>query len=46
MLAKDELTAAIQRCVDIVKPVESKTMKNALIQLEGLLAKIKQLDSK
>lgn len=45
MLAKDELTAAIQRCVDIVKPVESKTMKNALIQLEGLLAKIKQLDS-
>lgn len=46
MLAKDELIALLQRCVEILQPVKSKKMKKALVQLEDLLAKFKQLDSK
>ena len=46
MLAKDELITLLQRCVEILQPVKSKKMKNALVQLEELLARFKQLDSK
>lgn len=44
MLAKDELIALVQRCVEILQPVESKKMNNASVQLKELLAKLKQLD--
>uniref|UniRef100_A0A8C4D9Y2 Origin recognition complex subunit 3 n=1 Tax=Dicentrarchus labrax TaxID=13489 RepID=A0A8C4D9Y2_DICLA len=44
MLAKDELIASLQRCVEILQPVKSKKMKKALVELEELLAKFKQLD--
>ncbi|XP_060918837.1 origin recognition complex subunit 3 isoform X2 [Labrus mixtus] len=44
MLAKDELIALLQRCLEILQPVKSKKMKNARVQLEELLAKLKQLD--
>ncbi|XP_038584931.1 origin recognition complex subunit 3 isoform X2 [Micropterus salmoides] len=44
MLAKDELIALLQRCAEIMRPVKSKKMKNALVQLEDLLAKFEQLD--
>uniref|UniRef100_A0A673CUI3 Origin recognition complex, subunit 3 n=1 Tax=Sphaeramia orbicularis TaxID=375764 RepID=A0A673CUI3_9TELE len=43
MLAK-ELIASIQRCCGTLKPVKSKKMMNALIQMEEILTKIKQLD--
>lgn len=46
MLAKDELIALLQRCVEILQPVKSEKMKNALVQLKDLLTKFKQLDSK
>lgn len=46
MLAKDELVALLQRCVEILQPVKSKKMKNAFLQLTDLLTKFKQLDSK
>uniref|UniRef100_A0A673CUH3 Origin recognition complex subunit 3 n=1 Tax=Sphaeramia orbicularis TaxID=375764 RepID=A0A673CUH3_9TELE len=46
MLAKDELIASIQRCCGTLKPVKSKKMMNALIQMEEILTKIKQLDVK
>ncbi|XP_038584930.1 origin recognition complex subunit 3 isoform X1 [Micropterus salmoides] len=45
MLAKDELIALLQRCAEIMRPVKSKKMKNALVQLEDLLAKFEQLDT-
>ncbi|KAM4543237.1 origin recognition complex subunit 3 [Odontesthes bonariensis] len=45
MLAKDELILLLQRCVDILQPVKSKKIKNALVQLEELLAKFKQLET-
>ncbi|XP_077394747.1 origin recognition complex subunit 3 isoform X2 [Festucalex cinctus] len=44
MLAKDELIAMLQRCVEILQPVKSKKMKSALVQLEDMLSKFKQLD--
>ncbi|XP_070777217.1 origin recognition complex subunit 3 isoform X2 [Enoplosus armatus] len=44
MLAKDELIALLQRCAEILQPVKSKKMKNALVQLQDLLIKFKQLD--
>lgn len=46
MLARGELVALLQRCVEILQPSKSKKMKNALVQLEELLSKFKQLDSK
>lgn len=45
MLAKDELIALLQRCVDILQLAKSKRMKSAHVQLEELLAKFKQLDT-
>ncbi|KAM8737396.1 origin recognition complex subunit 3 isoform 1-T1 [Acanthopagrus schlegelii] len=45
MLAKDELVALLQRCVEILQPVKSKKMKNAFLQLTDLLTKFKQLDT-
>ncbi|XP_047467572.1 origin recognition complex subunit 3 isoform X2 [Mugil cephalus] len=45
MLAKDELIASLQRCLEILQPVKSKKMKKACVQLEELLAKFKQLDT-
>nr|XP_046268274.1 origin recognition complex subunit 3 isoform X2 [Scatophagus argus] len=45
MLAKDELVASLQSCVDILQPVKSKKMKAAHVQLKDLLAKFKQLDT-
>nr|XP_061824289.1 origin recognition complex subunit 3-like isoform X1 [Nerophis lumbriciformis] len=44
MLAKDELIALLQRCAEILQPVKSKKMMSALVQLEDMLAKFKQLD--
>ncbi|XP_054469705.1 origin recognition complex subunit 3 isoform X2 [Anoplopoma fimbria] len=45
MMAKDQLFALLQRCEEILQPVKSKKMKNALVQLEDMLAKFKQLDT-
>uniref|UniRef100_A0A673CWC7 Origin recognition complex, subunit 3 n=1 Tax=Sphaeramia orbicularis TaxID=375764 RepID=A0A673CWC7_9TELE len=44
MLAK-ELIASIQRCCGTLKPVKSKKMMNALIQMEEILTKIKHITS-
>ncbi|KAK7909973.1 hypothetical protein WMY93_014657 [Mugilogobius chulae] len=44
MLSKDELAAGMQRCVDILEPEKSKTMRNVLGQLKELVSKIKGLD--
>lgn len=46
MLAKGELVSLLQKCVEILQLSKSKQMKNALVQLEELLARFKQLDSK
>ncbi|CAK6956897.1 origin recognition complex subunit 3 [Scomber scombrus] len=45
MLAKDELITSLQRCIEILQPVKSKRMRNACVQLEDLLTKLKQLDT-
>ncbi|XP_039993496.1 origin recognition complex subunit 3 isoform X2 [Xiphias gladius] len=45
MLAKEELITLLQRCAEILRPVKSKKMRDALVQLEELLAKFKQLDT-
>ncbi|XP_019940133.2 origin recognition complex subunit 3 isoform X2 [Paralichthys olivaceus] len=45
MLAKEELITLLQRCAEIVQLAKSKKMKMALIQLEELLTKFKQLDT-
>ncbi|XP_045918829.1 origin recognition complex subunit 3 [Micropterus dolomieu] len=45
MLAKDELIALLQRCAEIMRPVKSKKIRKALVQLEDLLAKFEQLDT-
>ncbi|KAM6912571.1 origin recognition complex subunit 3 [Xenentodon cancila] len=46
MLAKDELISLLQKCAEILhSAVNSKSMKHALVQLEELLAKFKQLDT-
>ncbi|XP_074517177.1 origin recognition complex subunit 3 [Sebastes fasciatus] len=45
MLAKDMLVALLQRCAEILQPAKSKKMKSALVQLEEMLAKFKQLDT-
>lgn len=45
MLAKDELLSLLQRCSEVLQTVKSKKMKAALVQLEELLAKFKQLDA-
>ncbi|KAM3594665.1 uncharacterized protein V6R79_011817 [Siganus canaliculatus] len=45
MLAKDELIALLQKCVEILQSVKSKRINNALVQLQDLLAKFKQLDT-
>lgn len=44
MLAKDELMSSLQRCAEILRPIKSKKMKSALVQLEELLAKFKHVD--
>ncbi|MED6271085.1 hypothetical protein CHARACLAT_016732 [Characodon lateralis] len=44
MLAKGELISLLQTCAEVLQPVRSKKMKNALVQLEELLAKLKLLD--
>ncbi|XP_040055265.2 origin recognition complex subunit 3 isoform X2 [Gasterosteus aculeatus] len=44
MMAKDQLIGLLQRCEEILRPVKSKKMNRALVQLEDLLAKFKQLD--
>ncbi|TNN80151.1 Origin recognition complex subunit 3 [Liparis tanakae] len=45
MLAKDQLIALLQTCEEILQAAKSKTIKVALVQLEDMLAKFKQLDS-
>ncbi|XP_004540534.2 origin recognition complex subunit 3 [Maylandia zebra] len=45
MLAKGELVSLLQKCVEILQLSKSKKMKNALVQLEELLARFKQLDT-
>ncbi|XP_049918029.1 origin recognition complex subunit 3 isoform X1 [Epinephelus moara] len=45
MLAKDELIALLQKCVEILQAAKAKKMKSALVQLEDMLAKFKQLDT-
>ncbi|XP_068582459.1 origin recognition complex subunit 3 isoform X2 [Cebidichthys violaceus] len=44
MLAKDQLIALLQRCEETLQPAKSKKMKSAVVQLEDLLARLKQLD--
>lgn len=44
MLAKDELLASLQKCVEELESVKSKEMKKALVQLRELLAKFQQMD--
>ncbi|XP_029316680.1 origin recognition complex subunit 3 isoform X2 [Cottoperca gobio] len=44
MLAKDELITLLQKCVEILQLAKSKNMTSALVQLEDVLAKFKQLD--
>uniref|UniRef100_A0A3B3Z9U9 Origin recognition complex subunit 3 n=1 Tax=Periophthalmus magnuspinnatus TaxID=409849 RepID=A0A3B3Z9U9_9GOBI len=44
MFSKDELVPALQRCVDILEPEESKTMMKVRIQLQELVSKMKGLD--
>lgn len=46
MLAKDQLISLLQRCEEILQAAKSKNIKVALVQLEDMLAKFKQLDSK
>lgn len=45
MLAKGELVSLLQKCVEILQLSKSRKMKNALVQLEELVARFKQLDS-
>ncbi|KAM4723479.1 origin recognition complex subunit 3 [Anableps anableps] len=45
MLAKDELISLLQRCAEVLQSIKSKKMRNALVQLEELLAKFKQLNA-
>ncbi|KAG7465667.1 hypothetical protein MATL_G00155890 [Megalops atlanticus] len=45
MLAKDELVAALQKCVEILKPGKTKNMRDALQQLGTLTARFQQPDS-
>ncbi|XP_054909338.1 origin recognition complex subunit 3 [Poeciliopsis prolifica] len=45
MLAKDELISLLQKCAEVLQPLKSKKMKNALVQLEELLDKLKQLNA-
>uniref|UniRef100_A0AAX7TXV4 Origin recognition complex subunit 3 n=1 Tax=Astatotilapia calliptera TaxID=8154 RepID=A0AAX7TXV4_ASTCA len=40
-----ELVSLLQKCVEILQLSKSKKMKNALVQLEELLARFKQLDT-
>ncbi|XP_077435131.1 origin recognition complex subunit 3 isoform X2 [Vanacampus margaritifer] len=44
MLAKDELFALLQRCAEILQPVNSKKIKSTLVQLEDMLSQFQQLD--
>lgn len=44
MLAKDELMALLQKCVDTLESVKSKRMKKALSELKELLSKFEQMD--
>uniref|UniRef100_A0A8C4DCW6 Origin recognition complex subunit 3 n=1 Tax=Dicentrarchus labrax TaxID=13489 RepID=A0A8C4DCW6_DICLA len=46
MLAKDELIASLQRCVEILQPVKSKKMKKALVELEELLTLLEMNESR
>ncbi|PWA22601.1 hypothetical protein CCH79_00015144, partial [Gambusia affinis] len=45
MLAKEELISLLQKCAEVLQPLKSKKMKNALVQLEELLDKLKQLNA-
>ncbi|XP_034419490.1 origin recognition complex subunit 3 [Cyclopterus lumpus] len=45
MLAKDQLIALLQRCEEILQAAKSKNIKMALVQLEDMLSKFKQLDT-
>ncbi|XP_026158636.1 origin recognition complex subunit 3 isoform X2 [Mastacembelus armatus] len=45
MLAKDELIILLQRCAEILEPVKSKKMNSALVQLNELLTRFKELDT-
>ncbi|KAF3844934.1 hypothetical protein F7725_008097 [Dissostichus mawsoni] len=45
MLAKDELISLLKKCAEILQHSKSKNMKSALLQLEAMLAKFKQLDT-
>lgn len=44
MLAKDELNLLLQKCAEILQPVTSTEMTNALAYLEELVSKFQQLD--
>ncbi|XP_068436671.1 origin recognition complex subunit 3 isoform X2 [Clinocottus analis] len=45
MLAKEQLIALLLRCGEILQAAKSKKIKLALVQLEDMLAKFKQLDT-
>uniref|UniRef100_A0A8C7CDP9 Origin recognition complex subunit 3 n=1 Tax=Oncorhynchus kisutch TaxID=8019 RepID=A0A8C7CDP9_ONCKI len=42
MMAKDELTSALQKCAEILKSGKTKKMRAALLQLDNLLSKFDQ----
>uniref|UniRef100_A0A8C8ICG6 Origin recognition complex subunit 3 n=1 Tax=Oncorhynchus tshawytscha TaxID=74940 RepID=A0A8C8ICG6_ONCTS len=44
MMAKDELTSALQKCAEILKSGKTKKMRAALLQLDNLLSKFDQPD--
>ncbi|XP_066524034.1 origin recognition complex subunit 3 isoform X2 [Hoplias malabaricus] len=44
LLAKDEIVAALRKCVDILKPSETKQMKSTLEHLEQYIVRFEQLD--
>ncbi|KAK5916875.1 hypothetical protein CgunFtcFv8_011814 [Champsocephalus gunnari] len=45
MMAKDELISLLKKCAEILQHSKSKNMKSALLLLEAMLAKFKQLDT-
>nr|XP_023695122.1 origin recognition complex subunit 3 [Paramormyrops kingsleyae] len=44
MLAKDELVAALQKCVEVLQPGMTKKLKEVVHQLKDIIAKLKMLD--
>lgn len=46
MLAKDELVATLQKCVEVLKPYSAKQLGSALKKLEEFLVQFQCLEGK